>query len=581
MPRVDLIQVRRGTVAVWAATNPILADGELGGETDTGKLKVGDGVTAWASLPYSGTTATATSGVRGVTIPAGSLDVWKAARNASATESAEIVCIGDSTTSCESTGTGGWVVKLRALSIAAGYTDGGRGTAPVLYDTAAMSGENLAMLVSNTGFGEPDSFDPFQSGLSTTIGNVITVQGKGTAFRLTYGKRTTSGRFSYAVDGGAAVTVDAEPPSGTSADVLAVTGLAEGTHQVVITNLGGGPVLPVPISSIGNTGAGQPTGFASGTTVYYVSTVVTPSGETVASAVVSITVAVGVATTSGTWFHPVTSTLTSFRLYRSTTGAAGSFGLIYTVAKSASSATSWSDDNTVAAGVAPPSTSTAGNNTARNRTAVATEFFRSAAGLVFQQNGGSGATFENFFSLAINSAEYRTQLLMGLRPGITGSANGTGWGMPEGSHPTNRKIRLAICVLGVNNQQGAVGTAESIGSLIEQQLALFCRMARAAGADPLVVIPHLNYATQTQTYGGTVRRAIKSTAVAHNCATVDFNEALGPINVGAALWSQGPHINQAGYDAEATFLWNNCLSLPLLPGSGGGSASSGVNGGTA
>ncbi len=54
MPRGDLIKIRRGTAAQWAAVNPILAEGELGLETDTGKIKGGNGADAWISLPYSG-----------------------------------------------------------------------------------------------------------------------------------------------------------------------------------------------------------------------------------------------------------------------------------------------------------------------------------------------------------------------------------------------------------------------------------------------------------------------------------------------------------------------------------------------
>jgi len=50
------IQIRRGTAANWTSANPTLAEGELGYETDTGKLKAGDGSTAWTSLSYiSGT----------------------------------------------------------------------------------------------------------------------------------------------------------------------------------------------------------------------------------------------------------------------------------------------------------------------------------------------------------------------------------------------------------------------------------------------------------------------------------------------------------------------------------------------
>ena len=53
------ILLRRGTAAEWTASNPILLEGEVGVETDSKKLKVGDGLTAWASLPYITLTPTA------------------------------------------------------------------------------------------------------------------------------------------------------------------------------------------------------------------------------------------------------------------------------------------------------------------------------------------------------------------------------------------------------------------------------------------------------------------------------------------------------------------------------------------
>lgn len=52
LPTVSQIQIRRGTAALWTAANPVLANGELGLETDTGKLKIGNGATAWQSLGY-------------------------------------------------------------------------------------------------------------------------------------------------------------------------------------------------------------------------------------------------------------------------------------------------------------------------------------------------------------------------------------------------------------------------------------------------------------------------------------------------------------------------------------------------
>jgi hypothetical protein len=46
------IQLRRGTAAFWTDENPVLHHGEPGFETDTGKLKIGDGETFWRELSY-------------------------------------------------------------------------------------------------------------------------------------------------------------------------------------------------------------------------------------------------------------------------------------------------------------------------------------------------------------------------------------------------------------------------------------------------------------------------------------------------------------------------------------------------
>jgi hypothetical protein len=47
------IRVRRDTSINWSVVNPILALGEPGLETDTGKIKYGDGVTAWVGREYA------------------------------------------------------------------------------------------------------------------------------------------------------------------------------------------------------------------------------------------------------------------------------------------------------------------------------------------------------------------------------------------------------------------------------------------------------------------------------------------------------------------------------------------------
>ena len=75
------IKLRRDTAANWTANNPILAAGEPGLETDTGKTKYGDGTTAWISLGYAtgGITAREQIGYFNFhgTVPSeGPVDLW-------------------------------------------------------------------------------------------------------------------------------------------------------------------------------------------------------------------------------------------------------------------------------------------------------------------------------------------------------------------------------------------------------------------------------------------------------------------------------------------------------------------------
>ena len=46
------IQIRRDTTSNWETTNPVLADGELGLDTDLNMLKVGNGVDSWTELSF-------------------------------------------------------------------------------------------------------------------------------------------------------------------------------------------------------------------------------------------------------------------------------------------------------------------------------------------------------------------------------------------------------------------------------------------------------------------------------------------------------------------------------------------------
>jgi hypothetical protein len=73
MAVVTQIQVRRGTATQWTSTNPTLAAGEWGYETDTGKAKIGNGSTVWTSLSYFGGLGTVTSITAGTGLSGGTI----------------------------------------------------------------------------------------------------------------------------------------------------------------------------------------------------------------------------------------------------------------------------------------------------------------------------------------------------------------------------------------------------------------------------------------------------------------------------------------------------------------------------
>ena len=65
------IQLRRGNAIDWFNANPLLAEGEICVELDTGKFKIGDGIHNWNDLLYASGPA-GSNGSPGPAGPAGS-----------------------------------------------------------------------------------------------------------------------------------------------------------------------------------------------------------------------------------------------------------------------------------------------------------------------------------------------------------------------------------------------------------------------------------------------------------------------------------------------------------------------------
>lgn len=55
------ILFRRGLAADWTSVNPVLASGEPGHETDTGRFKLGNGSSTWTALAYADSSSTVTN----------------------------------------------------------------------------------------------------------------------------------------------------------------------------------------------------------------------------------------------------------------------------------------------------------------------------------------------------------------------------------------------------------------------------------------------------------------------------------------------------------------------------------------
>ena len=84
------VKVKRATAARWASQNPVLAAGEIGYETDTRMMKLGDGTSSWTQLSYLVADGTGTGGGSGgqvATIRIGTVTTLRYNQNATVVNS--------------------------------------------------------------------------------------------------------------------------------------------------------------------------------------------------------------------------------------------------------------------------------------------------------------------------------------------------------------------------------------------------------------------------------------------------------------------------------------------------------------
>jgi hypothetical protein len=421
----------------------------------------GNGTDVVAEAGVTALQATAPVQIPGIIKPAGWNTRYKALRAANATTLVEVTFHGDSTTygqvgtqTLGSAGEYSYVNKIRALSIAAGYADGGQGLIG-LQDNAAMSGaDNIATPIvlgggasaaSNAGSGLHNMHGPYGVNINA-VGNTVTVTTKASKLRVWRSRTGTTigtpgGSFTYQVDGGSvSAAVSCQNTSASNYDMAYTVlnlGSAGTTHTVVFTNTVVGPV------------------------------------ELAFDAI-------------------------------------------------------------------------------------------NATGMVYHKQGISGVLLGNEFPSQDTTGAGKGEVIpprfgLGLGSGVlsqVGSAYGSGMVKTAGF-----RTGLHVLNLGLNDLMTAssLADARTRADTLASGVAMFCHYLENAGSDGVVLIPHFLYASGQRQYEGLFRSAIINTALGFNVAIGDLGVALGGWP-GYTTYGTSVHLNQAGYDVQGQFIFDNFIN---------------------
>lgn len=541
------------TPTSWISTVAVM--GTLYAGVGSGTLTISDGTNSGTVTVFATVSDEYNGG--GFRIPVGSLDTWRAARDAASSARAEVVCMGDSTT-YGSGATYGWPMRMRVNSIAAGYADGGRGMVQS-GDSAGASGptDNMSSIVSASGFAGGDNVDYIDNGVvwkSSTVGNTLVLQGYGRYIRLHYTQYKSCGNFTYSVDGGTAVAITDANINASSSQAVK-TGAVwidtgdtnDGLHTITIVNTGA--IVPAPSITTFSSSNQTPGISPTPATKYYVATVTDSAGESLPSAEFAKTFA-NSANDGGTiqvtpGLFQSTTSLVKATIYRADVSG-GPYYKLSDSTGSTSTVFTYTEVGNATDGVTqPPSVSHTTYSTSAKEVRVLPDFLK-GKGLVWHQNARSGATHGSFFldPTATACNNWPAEVAMGL---VQQTSPKT-----PAAHPQFRDMKLLLLALGINTQQGSTpwdagpsrrGTENGI------------TYGQAAGADVVVVIEHYKYGSNPS-YAPAYIDAQKQAAVFYGCAWVDFGYVLD--SRGATV-NANPHRSQEEYNAEADYLWTNIL----------------------